>query len=75
MTAATALPRTLTSCRGRPDDFMARRMRKPNRTKLPAVAALLLSSDLRLLVRHVRREVARYERTTGLEIDQCELSE
>jgi len=28
-------------------------MRKPDRTKLPAVAALLLSSDLRLLVRHV----------------------
>jgi len=27
-------------------------MRKPDRTKLPAVAALLLSSDLRLLVRH-----------------------
>jgi hypothetical protein len=27
-------------------------MRKPERTKLPAVAALLLSSDLRLLVRH-----------------------
>jgi hypothetical protein len=28
-------------------------MRKPDRTKLPAAAALLLSSDLRLLVRHV----------------------
>jgi len=27
-------------------------MRKPDRTKLPALAALLLSSDLRLLVRH-----------------------
>jgi len=27
-------------------------MRKPDRTKFPAVAALLLSSDLRLLVRH-----------------------
>jgi hypothetical protein len=27
-------------------------MRKPDRTKLPAVGALLLSSDLRLLVRH-----------------------
>jgi hypothetical protein len=29
-------------------------MRKPDRTRLPAVAALLLSSDLRLLVRHER---------------------
>lgn len=29
-------------------------MRKPDRTKIPAVAALLLSSDLRLLVRHAR---------------------
>jgi hypothetical protein len=26
------------------------------------------------LLCHVRREVAHYERTTGLEIDQCELS-
>jgi len=29
-------------------------MRKPDRAQLPAVAALLLSSDLRLLVRHAR---------------------
>ena len=35
------------------DDCITRTMRKPDRTKLPAVAALLLSSDLRLLVRHV----------------------
>jgi hypothetical protein len=28
-------------------------MRKPDRTKIRAVATLLLSSDLRLLVRHV----------------------
>jgi hypothetical protein len=27
-------------------------MRKPDRTKFPAVAALLLSSDLRLLLCH-----------------------
>jgi hypothetical protein len=36
----------------RRDDCIAPAMRKPDRTKLPTVAALLLSSDLRLLVRH-----------------------
>jgi hypothetical protein len=36
----------------------ARTMRKPDRAKLPAVAALLLSSDSRLLVRHVLRSLA-----------------
>jgi len=34
-------------------------MRKPDRTKLPAVVALLLSSGVRLLVRHVGDHVAR----------------
>jgi hypothetical protein len=36
-------------------------MRKPGSTKLPAVAALLLSSDLRLLVRHDRSHDALVE--------------
>jgi hypothetical protein len=34
----------------------------------------LLSWDIGLLGCHVRREVAHHERTTGLEIDGCELS-
>ena len=46
------MPRAQQSRRARRDDCIARAMRKPDRTKLPAVAALLLSSDLRLLVRH-----------------------
>ena len=48
----TAKPRAPQSRRARRHDCIARTMRKPDRTKLPAVAALLLSSDLRLLVRH-----------------------
>jgi hypothetical protein len=46
------MPRAQQSRHARRDDFIARTMRKPDRTKLPAVAALLPSSDLRLLVRH-----------------------
>jgi hypothetical protein len=49
---AIAKPRAQQSRRARRDDCIARAMRKPDRTKFPAVAALLLSSDLRLLVRH-----------------------
>ena len=48
----TAKPRAQESRRARRDDCIARTIRKPDRTKLPAVAALLLSSDLRLFVRH-----------------------
>jgi len=47
-----AMPRAQQSRRARRDDCIPRTMSKPDRTKLPAVAALLLSSDLRLLVRH-----------------------
>ena len=54
----TAKPRAQQSRRARRDDCIARAMRKPDRTKLPAVAALLLSSDLRLLVRHALRSLA-----------------
>jgi len=46
------LPRAQQCRRAWRDDPIARTMRKPDRTKLPAVAALLLSSDLRLLLRH-----------------------
>ena len=45
-------PRAQQSRCARRDGCIARTMRKPDRTKAPAVAALLLSSDLRLLVRH-----------------------
>jgi hypothetical protein len=38
-------------------------MRKPDRMKLPAVAALLLSSDLRLLVRHTSSSPAGRDET------------
>jgi len=48
------MPRAQQSPCARRDDCIARTMRKPDRTRLPAVAALLLSSDLRLLVRHER---------------------
>jgi hypothetical protein len=48
------MPRAQQSRRARRDDCIARTMRKSDRTKVPAVAALLLSSDLRLLVRHAR---------------------
>jgi len=51
-TGTIGLPRAQQSRRARGDDCIARTMRKPALTKLPAVAALLLSSDLRLLVRH-----------------------
>ena len=51
----TAKPWPQESRRAWRDDCIAREMRKPDRTKFPAVAALLLSSDLRLLVRHGRR--------------------
>ena len=51
---AVRMPRAQQSRRAGRDDCIARTMRKPDRTKLPAVAALLLSSDLRLLVRHER---------------------
>ena len=50
LTTGSPLPQE--SRRARRDGCIARTMRKPDRTKLPAVAALLLSSDLRLLVRH-----------------------
>jgi len=52
-TGTIGSPRAQQSRRARGDDCIARTMRKPALTKLPAVAALLLSSDLRLLVRHV----------------------
>ena len=48
----TAKPWPQESRRAWRDDCIAREMRKPDRTKFPAVAALLLSSELRLLVRH-----------------------
>ena len=51
-TGTIGSPRAQQSRRARGDDCIARTMRKPALTKLPAVAALLLSSDLRLLVRH-----------------------
>jgi hypothetical protein len=47
-----AMPWPQESRRARRDDCIARTMRKPDRTKFPTVAALLLSSNLRLLVRH-----------------------
>jgi hypothetical protein len=48
----SGLPRAQPSRCARWDGCIARTMRKPDRTTIPAVAALLLSSDLRLLVRH-----------------------
>jgi hypothetical protein len=56
---ACGLPCTQQSRRARRDDCIARTMCKPDRTELPAVAALLVSSDLRLLVRHVSSRAAR----------------
>ena len=47
------LPRTQQSRRARRDDCIARMIRKPNRARLTADVALLLSSGMRLLVRHV----------------------
>ena len=51
-TGATATPRSEQSHRARRDECIAGTMRKPDRAKLPAAAALLLSSRVRLLVRH-----------------------
>jgi hypothetical protein len=62
---AVALPRAQQSRRARRNDCIARAMRKPDRTKLPAVAALLLSSDLRLLVRHGLSRLAASWRTAA----------
>jgi len=45
-------------------------MRKPDRTKFPAVAALLLTSDLRLLVRHERARLPRTALTTLIRAKQ-----
>jgi hypothetical protein len=49
---ACAMPRTQPPCRRRPADCMARMMRKSNRARSPSDAALLLLSDIWLLVRH-----------------------
>ena len=43
---AMPMPRTQPSCRGRPDDCMARMMRKSNRARSTSDAALLLLSDI-----------------------------
>ena len=48
----TAKPRTQPSCRRRPDDCIARMMRKPNRARSTSDAALLLLKRIGLLVRH-----------------------
>jgi hypothetical protein len=58
-TGVIGLPRAQQSGCARRDGCIARTMRKPDRTKLPAVAALLLSSALRLLVRHAGRSRGR----------------
>jgi len=63
---AFALPRPQESRRARRDGCIARTMRKPDRTELPAVAALLLSSELRLLVRHERARLRRPTPATPL---------
>jgi hypothetical protein len=62
---AAGLPRAQQSRRARRDDCIARTMRKSDRTKVPAVAALLLSSDLRLLVRHGCSRAESPARTTA----------
>ena len=56
---ACAMPRTQQSRRAQRDEYIARMMRKQNRARLTADVALLLSSGMRLLVRHGRN------RTTG----------
>jgi hypothetical protein len=66
-THSTVLPHWADGC-------IARMIRNPNGAGLTSDVVLLLLWDLRLLVCHVRREVAHHERTTGLEIDGCELS-
>ena len=43
---AAGSPRAQPSCRGRPDDCMARMMRKPNRARSTSDAASLLLSDI-----------------------------
>ena len=45
------------------------------RQRIPRTKAIIRRLPPGLALRHVRHEVARYERTTGLEIDGCELSE
>ena len=59
------LPRAQQSRRARRDGCIAPAMRKPDRTKLPAVAALLLSSYLRLLVCHGLSSLAALGGTTA----------
>jgi hypothetical protein len=56
---AMPMPRTQPSCRGRPDDCMARMMRKSNRVRSKSDAALLLLSDIRLPVCHGRERPRR----------------
>jgi hypothetical protein len=46
------MPRTQQSGRARRDDCIAGMIRKQNRVRLTADVALLLSSGMRLLVRH-----------------------
>ena len=46
------MPRTQDSRRAQRDEYIARMMRKQNRARLTADVALLLSSGMRLLVRH-----------------------
>ena len=54
-----AMPRTQQSRRAGRDDRIARMIRKPNRATLTVDVALLLSSGMRLLVRHASSPAGR----------------